>query len=1025
MNPRHWLRITILLLIGGLLCVVTAVAQETPTQPAQPAASTAVAWASRTVTFTHTGVNTAVQVVDERINPTSGWQRIVLEDVYDNLALTADASPLAYTESDDPYAPLTRIDYSVPAGTAVLRITHDQLDTALGFEGTWHLNYTHIHGPTTLTITLPDDATILRYGDSGWATLVDSHTLRYAIPSGHMMAPHVVYETAVSPHQYDTYQTPHLTVSLPQPYANYHPAALSLLEHNYQLLQTYSGQDVNQIRGQDTYAYYYPPAGWYWWGSTIPLGGGLTVRGGPSAVRSSFVPYVHEPSDSPYHPLMAISAHEMGNGWWLLLHNDYYSITMPWWLDSEGHSGFLRANVERDLGYCEDAQREHNGHYADYLICKAAAPPGNRCGTLVEIMLISLTEQYGWDLMQQVYAGIQGGWLNFTGMSESEKDDAMISFMSHAVGENLVPFFDEHGIFATTAVRDELSIYPDASVPIIETLPCPPDQFRAAPDIVFDSQMGDAPATAVYTLYVGAPQQWTLAVTPDTPWLTVERDSDGFYTTLTVTIDTAGLTPDLYQAGITLSGAGIVNSPFTIPVYLTVWDAERVDHLNPGGIHNTLDTDSLGRNHMTYYDADSDTLLYTMQSMDVWQTEPVTTTNILTLETHMLLDSHDRPHMTFYDYTNDRLIYAHRPADQWQFTELAPGARYSALALDASSTPHIAYIDAIGNLFYTTSAGGGWQTEQIFEAVQLYEEDDTYWDRARGKLDLALDSNGQPQVGFMHRACHPKGCLFEVRLSMRDTGGWSDDDVFTWGGYGNPAPYNEHVDLALTTADTPHLLFEYDKRLYHAIPNGDEWLVTTVSDEIETYSDFMATISENDTLFVVIFDSSANTLYLAIHAHGAWAIQPVTSVGGDGSQIDLDHNGRPHITFYDSFEADLWYAAAGTAPAPVTDLTAVVGNSDIVLSWNAVTTSVQADPRSSITYHIYRTIDDPYFVPTGAPLATTTALTHTDPGAYADQQNYTYLVTAVDENGAASGVVERVGTFVFDIVVYAPAVFSN
>ena len=111
-------------------------------------------------------------------------------------------------------------------------------------------------------------------------------------------------------------------------------------------------------------------------------------------VNSSLIPQSRLPASDGGNLLVAISLHELGNGWCLP------GITTPdWveWLRSESHSGLLRAQGELDMGYCADANREHVGHYADLTM---SLDDRRLHGSNIEPLLISLQAKYGWSVRQ-------------------------------------------------------------------------------------------------------------------------------------------------------------------------------------------------------------------------------------------------------------------------------------------------------------------------------------------------------------------------------------------------------------------------------------------------------------------------------------------------------------------------------------------------------------------------------------------------------------------------------------------------
>jgi hypothetical protein len=543
-----WASILLIVLLSGFVVAV----------PPGTAASTGCA--GRSVNIRHYGQGTGVQVTDQWCDPGAGALRLRVWALSEKIVVQADGVAIHHTVTPSSDTPEFLVDVVVPPNTHLLTLTYDRLDGTIPFEGLWYLVHEYVWGPATVTIHLHPESRIVEFGDPAYGTLLNPYTLQYSIPDGKGIGAYIVYTTGTVPDLYDTITTPHIQLKMPSVYEAYQDAVTSMLENVYALFSQYSGQDVNQLAGQEHYQYFFDGK----WG-------GRTIRGGPSWVASRYIPFAGLSHNLWYIPLVSLGFHEFGNGWWLLLHKDYWTITMPWWLDSEGHSGFLRSQAELDLGYCVDAQREHEGHYQDYLRCKDAEPPHNRCGTLVEILLVSLQEKYGWSLLQAVYAGIRDGTLDLSGLTERQKDDRLILFMSQQVGENLILFFEDHGIPASASVQDQLRDLPVADVPIISRLRCRPQMLHVTPTTLEFSALTGPVGPKPQTLYVGAPVSWTTTISPTVSWLSVTRGTGTRFDVLTARVSSADLPAGVYSSSVVISSTHPVsNTPGLVPVKLTV-----------------------------------------------------------------------------------------------------------------------------------------------------------------------------------------------------------------------------------------------------------------------------------------------------------------------------------------------------------------------------------------------------------------------------------------------------------------------
>ena len=267
------------------------------------------------------------------------------------------------------------------------------------------------------------------------------------------------------------------------------------------------------------------------------------------------------------NPFLAITLHELGNGWFLP------GATQPeWveWLRSESHSGFLRAEAELDMGYCADANREHDAHYADYLV--TSLDDRRLRGFSVEPMLLSLRERYGWSMFRALYDATLSGALDYLASIPSDaRDNAMVVFLSQHAGESLIPFFErELGVRMTDETRAALASLPESDLTVLPDLACHPATLRATPEAI-DLLASAADLRVSSTVFVQAPLPWEVALSSAASWLTIERRDTSDAPTIQVTADATGLPGGTSQTvDLVLSGAGLRNSPLHVPIMLRV-----------------------------------------------------------------------------------------------------------------------------------------------------------------------------------------------------------------------------------------------------------------------------------------------------------------------------------------------------------------------------------------------------------------------------------------------------------------------
>ncbi len=119
----------------------------------------------------------------------------------------------------------------------------------------------------------------------------------------------------------------------------------------------------------------------------------------------------------------------------------------------------------------------------------------------------------------------------------------------------------------------------------------------------------------------------------------------------------------------------------------------------------------------------------------------------------------------------------------------AASAGVTALALDGSDHPHVAYRSGSGHLTYVTHDGSAWGAPELVDAADSYHP------------SIALDGSGDPHVAYLVR---PAGASTEtMHYGVRGDNGWSTETVDEAGDAGAPS-------LAVDAFDRPHIAYILD-----------------------------------------------------------------------------------------------------------------------------------------------------------------------------------------------------------------------
>jgi len=285
-----------------------------------------------------------------------------------------------------------------------------------------------------------------------------------------------------------------------------------------------------------------------------------------------------------------------------------------------------------------------------------------------------------------------------------------------------------------------------------------------------------------------------------------------------------------------------------------------------------LALDAAGRPRILYCGPAGD-LRYAQHDGSAWQTERVASSADFPA---LALDAAGRPHVSYNG--SGGLTYAFHDGTVWQFETLDTSASYTSLALDPAGHPHIsAYNSLPDSVWYFYHDGLTWHSQTIAAAY------------VRGSTSLALDGDGHAYVSFVDRN------LRQLMMAFDDGAAWQVQFVAE-ASYSNAT---QNTSLALDGAGRPHIAYLKDYDLNHAYDDGSAWQVETVDlgGDVGRWS--ALALDGAGRPHISYCDRANGDLKYACYDGTAWQTQTVDSAGVVGyyTSLALDSADRPHIAY--------------------------------------------------------------------------------------------------------------------------------
>lgn len=348
-------------------------------------------------------------------------------------------------------------------------------------------------------------------------------------------------------------------------------------------------------------------------------------------------------------------------------------------------------------------------------------------------------------------------------------------------------------------------------------------------------------------------------------------------------------------------------------VYYAKWDGTQwitqvvADLGVAGGVYPSMDLDSNGLPHFSYYNSVTDSLMYAYWDGTQWVSNVVEVDPQLE-QTCISIDSQDLPHIVYIGSDMVNLKYAHFDGTTWTTTVVDSGTNLEffervSIALDANDLPHLAYWEYDSkDLRYAHFDGTDW-------GIQIVD----CWGKVGSHACITLDSDNNPHITYHYKSETPDvgeqfGSLRYAYISDDPViqQGWQyravDDQGFEFyvGKFGS---------MVLDSNDYPHIVYVQDNdeqiSLKYSRWNGSSWVIQTLSTEPDIWGQASIDIDTNQKLHISYCGS--NYITYGTNRTGAWVFTQIANTTGP-TCLALDSNQRPHIAYSDETNQAIGYA---------------------------------------------------------------------------------------------------------------------
>jgi len=357
-----------------------------------------------------------------------------------------------------------------------------------------------------------------------------------------------------------------------------------------------------------------------------------------------------------------------------------------------------------------------------------------------------------------------------------------------------------------------------------------------------------------------------------------------------------------------------------------------VDSAGKVGEYNSIDIDSNGNPHISYFDDTNNALKYAKFDGNNWLTSDIQneTYGVFGEGTSIKIDSIDNIHLAYSFHgagitgSESGIRYAHYDGNIWSITNVTSDASsYPSIEVDSNFSPHISYLGG-NNLMYAKLVNGFWEIDTVDNGCNPEQGNS---DEKFGSLKL--DSNGNPHIAYQRITSGTSIGHWDLKYASYDGTGWSKVTVDNSGSEAGKNP-----SLILDENDHPHIASgtkgggssQNRDALTYSTNNGNGWINTVIygggSNSAWNPSIAIDSLSNLHISFIGAYSNGNGDIRLATNYGSNWGLAVVVGNLENPSNVRYLHNSVDdsndvHISYNDYRTYDLMYSKFESNHAPV------------------------------------------------------------------------------------------------------------